>query len=395
MSRLVMHVDLDAFFAAVELRDHPEWRGRPLVVGAEPGRRGVVATCSYEARRYGVHSAMPISEASRRLPPDTIYVRPSVERYTRISLQIMAVLETISPLVEKVSIDEAFLDVTGLERLIGPPQVVGRRTKEKIREAVGLTASVGIGPNRLIAKLASDADKPDGLTVVLPEKIGSFLEPMPLAVMRGVGAKTAPQLERLGLKTVGHVRRLSLDELRRRLGAQAGTQVHLQARGIANDRVYPASERKSISKETTFGKDVTDSAVLKDTLLWAAQEVGYLARHEQRKGLVVTLKIRFRPFETHTRSRTLKEPTANDVELFRTAWELFQAESWAGRPVRLIGVGISGWDEAQLGVQQELFEESMPEPHPAQERLDATLDAIRDRFGRGTIQRGLNRRPPR
>jgi DNA polymerase-4 len=318
-----------------------------------------------------------------------------MDRYARASRQIMAVLETISPRVEKVSIDEAYLDVTGLERLVGPPEVIGRQTKERIREAVGLTASVGIGPNRLIAKLASDADKPDGSTVVLPEKVSAFLDPMPLAVLRGVGTKTAPRLERLGLKTVGDVRRLSLEELRRRLGAQADTQVHLQARGIANDQVYPASERKSISKETNFGEDVTDPAVLKDTLRWAAQEVGYLARHEQRKGLVITLKIRFRPFETHTRSRTLKEPTANDIEIFRVAWALFQAESWADRPVRLIGVGISGWDEAQLGVQQDLFDDSTPGPHPEQERLDATLDAIRDRFGRGTIQRGLNRRLPR
>ena len=338
---------------------------------------------------------MPISEATRRLPPDTIYVRPSMDRYARASRQIMAVLETISPRVEKVSIDEAYLDVTGLERLVGPPEVIGRQTKERIREAVGLTASVGIGPNRLIAKLASDADKPDGLTVVLPENVTDFLDPMPLAVLRGVGAKTAPRLERLGLKTVGDVRRLSLEALRPHLGAHAGTQIHLQARGIAEDHVYPASERKSISKETTFGEDVTDPAVLKDTLRWAAQEVGYLARHEQRKGLVITLKIRFRPFETHTRSRTLKEPTANDIEILRVAWALFQTESWADRPVRLIGVGISGWNEAQLGVQQDLFDDSTAEPHPEQERLDATLDAIRDRFGRGTIQRGLNRRPSR
>jgi DNA polymerase-4 len=196
MSRLVMHVDLDAFFAAVEQRDNPQWRGLPLVVGAEPSRRGVVATCSYEARRFGVHSAMPISEAARRLPPDTIYVRPSMDRHARASRQIMAVLETISPWVEKVSIDEAYLDVTGLERLVGTPEVIGRRTKERIREDVGLTASVGIGPNRLIAKLASDADKPGGLTVVLPEKVSAFLDPMPLAVLRGVGAKTAPRLER-------------------------------------------------------------------------------------------------------------------------------------------------------------------------------------------------------
>ncbi len=392
MSRLIMHIDLDAFFAAVEQRDHPQWRGLPLVVGAKPGRRGVVATCSYEARRYGVHSAMPISEAVRRLPGETVYVRPNMERYARVSRQIMGVLETISPVVEKVSIDEAYLDVSGLEQLVGPPEVIGQRAKAAIREAVGLTASVGVGPNRLIAKLASDFRKPDGLIVVPPDKVGAFLDPMPLSVLRGVGVKTAPRLERLGLKTVGDVRRLSLEELRRQLGARGGTRVHLQSRGIADDHVYPASERKSISKETTFAEDVTDPAVLRDTLRWAAQEIGYLARHENHKGLVVTLKIRLHPFETHTRSRTLAIPTANDMEIFRAAWALYEAESWEGRPVRLIGLGISGWEEADAGVQQDLFDTNAPEPHREQDRLDETLDAIRKKFGRGYIQRGLNRR---
>ena len=391
MTRLIMHVDLDAFFAAVEQRDHPEWRGLPLVVGAEPGGRGVVATCSYEARRYGVHSAMPISEAARRLPPETVYVRPNMERYAHASRQIMRVLETISPVVEKVSIDEAYLDVSGLELLVGPPEVVGERAKMAIREAVDLTASVGIGPNRLIAKLASDYRKPDGLTVVPPERISAFLDPMLLSVLRGVGVKTAPRLERHGLKTVADVRRLSLEELRRHLGARAGTRVHFQARGIADDHVHPATERKSISKETTFGEDVADAEILRDTLRWAAQEVGHLARHADRKGLVVTLKIRLRPFETHTRSRTLAVPTASDVEIFRTAWDLFQAEPWAGKPVRLIGLGISGW-EADAGVQQDLFDTSAAESHPMEDRLDETLDAIREKFGRGTIQRGMNRR---
>jgi len=391
MPRLIMHVDLDAFFAAIEQRDNPQWRGLPLVVGAEPGRRGVVATCSYEARRYGVHSAMPISEAARRLPPETVYVRPSMERYARVSRQIMEVLGTLAPVVEKISIDEAYLDVTGLERLVGPPEVIGRRAKAAIRKAVGLTASVGIGPNRLIAKLASDAQKPDGLTVVPSERVSAFLDPMPLSVLRGVGVKTAPRLERLGLKTVGDVRRLSLEELRRHLGARAGTQVHLQARGIADDQVHAASERKSISKETTFAEDVSDATILKDTLRWAAQEVGYLARHQGRKGVVVTLKIRFRPFETHTRSRTLRVPTENDMEIFQAAWGLFQAEPWTGRPVRLIGLGLSGWDQTTM--QPDLFAaDEAPDSHPREDRLHEALDAIRTKFGKGTIQRGLYRR---
>jgi DNA polymerase-4 len=391
MSRLVMHVDLDAFYAAIEQRDHPQWRGVPVVVGAQPGRRGVVATCSYEARRYGVHSAMPISEAVRRLPPETVFVRPRMEDYARVSRQVMSVLETISPLVEKVSIDEAYLDVFGLEQLVGPPEVIGQRAKAAIREAVGLSASVGIGPNRLIAKLASDYRKPDGLTLVPPDHVRRFLDPMPLTVLRGVGVKTAPRLQRMGLGTVADVRRLSLEELRRCLGAQAGTHVYSQSRGLADDRVYPASERKSISKETTFAEDVTDSSILKDTLRGAAQEVGFIARHEGRKGAVVTLKIRFRPFETHTRSRTLPLRTASDSEILRAAWSLFELEQWAGKPVRLIGLGLSGWEE-EGGLQGDLFGTEASEPHPKDQLLDETLDAIRRKFGRGYVQRGLNRR---
>jgi DNA polymerase-4 len=314
-----------------------------------------------------------------------------MEDYARVSRQVMVALEAISPVVEKVSIDEAYLDVTGLERLVGPPEIIGQRAKAAIREAVGLTASVGIGPNRLIAKLASDCRKPDGLTVVLPERVREFLDPMPLTVLRGVGEKTAPRLQRLGLKTVGDVRRLSLEELRRHLGAQAGTHIYSQARGIADDNVYPASERKSISKETTFLEDVTDTMILRDTLRWAAQEVGFIARHEGRKGAVVTLKIRFRPFETHTRSRTLPARTASDADLFRAAWSLFESEPWSGKPVRLIGLGLSGW-EGEGGVQGDLFGTVAPEPHRQDQRLDETLDAIRRKFGKGYLQRGLSRR---
>jgi DNA polymerase-4 len=392
MSRLVMHVDLDAFYAAVEQRDRPEWRGRPLVVGAEPGRRGMVATCSYEARRFGVHSAMPIAEAVRRLPAETVYVRPDMARYAEVSRRVMRVLGTLAPVVEPVSIDEAYLDVSGLERLIGPPEVVARRTKAAIYEAVGLTASVGIGPNRLIAKLASDARKPDGLLVVRPEEVSAFLDPLPLAALRGVGAVTAHRLEQAGLRTVGDVRARPLADLRRRLGARTGTQVHLQSNGIADDRVYPATERQSISKETTFAEDVVDTDVLRDTLRWAAQEVGFLARADARKGTLVTLKIRLHPFETHTRSRTLAASTADDRVIFDTAWDLYRADTRAGRAVRLIGLGLSGW--AQAPVQPDLFAalESREGNH-ANDRLDATLDAIRLKFGRHCIQRGLYRRP--
>ncbi|MEY6433005.1 DNA polymerase IV [Thioalkalicoccus limnaeus] len=392
MSRLIMHVDLDAFYAAIEQRDHPAWRGRPLVVGAAPGQRGVVATCSYEARRFGVHSAMPIAQAVRRLPPETLYVRPRMARYAEVSRQVMAVLETFTPLIERVSIDEAYLDVSGLTTLMGPPAVIGQRVKARIRQAVGLTASVGMGPNRLIAKLASEAQKPDGLTLVPAEQVGDFLAPMPFTVLRGVGIKTAPRLARLGVATVGDVRQLPLATLRQHLGARMGTRLHQQAQGLADDRVYPARPRKSISKETTFPEDVTDPRILQDTLRWAAQEVGSLARQGRRLGHVVTLKIRFHPFETHTRSRTLRVPTADDVALLRAAWSLFQAEPWTGRAVRLIGLGISGWPERDADGQLDLFAAQVAEHHPNPDRLAVTLEAIRGRFGPDAIQRGWRRR---
>jgi DNA polymerase-4 len=406
MPRLILHLDLDAFYAAIEQRDHPEWRVRPLVVGAAPGGRGVVATCSYEARRYGVHSAMPIGQAARRLPPDTIYVRPDMARYAAVSRQVMSALGALSPVIEPVSIDEAFLDVSGLGRLVGPPEAVGQRAKALVFEAVGLTASVGIGPNRLIAKLASERDKPDGLTVVPPESVQAFLDPLPLTVLRGLGVRTAPKLTRLGLETVADVCAVPLVSLRQLLGARQGTAIYQQARGLADDRVEPGRARKSISKETTFPEDVTDPAVLRETLRWAAQEVGYVARHGGYQGTVVTLKVRFRGFETHTRSQTLSGPSAEDRTLVDTAWRLFKTAGWGTRPVRLIGLGLSGWPETcDTVIQPDLFAETAPcdpssiapsasAPSTRGARLTETLDAIRERFGAGVIQRGPGRPLP-
>lgn len=398
MQRLILHVDLDAFFAAIEQRDRPEWRGRPLVVGARPGGRGVVATCSYEARVYGVRSAMPIGEAVRRLPPETIYLRPDMARYAQVSSTLMQALTAVSPVIEPVSIDEAYLDVSGLERLIGSPQQIAGRVKALIRESVGLTASVGIGPNRLIAKLASEAGKPDGLEVVPRDAVSAFLDPMPLGVLRGLGAKSAPRLSALGVRTLGEVRRLPLATLRQALGARQGTAVFLQAQGKADDQVVVDRARHSISKETTFPSDQTDPVILRDTLRWAAAEVGYLARHGGHQGRTITLKIRFRGFETHTRSRSLPNPTADDRLLYQTARQLLESSGWLGRPVRLIGLGLSGWP-VQHPQQPDLFDKVPPLPaaEPTQriadERLAATLDAIRDRFGPGIIRRGSARAP--
>jgi DNA polymerase-4 len=392
--RLIMHIDLDAFFASIEQRDHPEYQGRPLVVGADPGKRGVVATCSYEARRYGVRSAMPISEAARRLPPETVYLRPDISRYGKVSQTIMKTLENLSPIVEKVSVDEAYLDITGMERLFGNPQAIGNRAKGLIHDCVELTASVGIGPNRLIAKLASDYQKPDGLTVVMPYQVDDFLAPLPLTVLRGLGTKSAPILQQLGLKTVADVRKLTLLELRRHLGRLAGTRIYQQARGIASDKVSKGSARKSISKETTFNEDITDPEILRETLHWAAQEVGYIARLEGRKGSQITLKVRFSGFETHTRNLRLATPTAADQEIFHRAWNLFQAEAWTGLPIRLIGLGLTDWENQSTlsPLQGNLFDQAEAPIEIKQDRLYETLDAVSEKFGKNSIQLGVRRR---
>ncbi len=386
-----MHLDMDAFFASVEQRDHPEYRGCPLVVGAQPGRRGVVATCSYEARGYGIRSAMPISEAYRRCP-GAIYVRPDMRRYAAVSEQVMAVLSEISPVVEPVSIDEAYLDISGLERLFGPPEVIGRRVKALVYEEVRLSASVGIGPNRLIAKLASESQKPDGLTVVPPEKVLAFLAPMPVANLRGVGRQTQKCLDQLGIRSVGDLRLVPLPELQRRLGAKGGRHLYEQARGIASTLVEPPGRRHSISKETTFNEDVTDEAVLRDQLLCLAWEVGRMTRREGLQGAVVTLKIRFPGFETHTRQRRLDMPISSDLAIFQTGWELYQSSGFIGRPVRLIGIGLSGWEEGGQG-QADLF---TPLDHSRREqRLNTTLDRIAGRFGKGKLTRGMLRKKGR
>ncbi|WP_295580546.1 DNA polymerase IV [uncultured Lamprocystis sp.] len=380
-ARWIMHLDMDAFYAAVEQRDNPALRGLPVVVGAQPGGRGVVATCSYEARRFGIHSAMPIQEAHRRCP-DAVYLRPRMAHYLEVARQIRAVMATCTPVVEPISIDEAFLDVSGLAHLIGPPATIGAQIKAAIRDAVGLTASVGIGPNRLVAKIASDFGKPDGLVVVPPEQVLDFLGGQPVGVLRGVGSRTLPILQRLGLRTVADLRRLSLTQLQAQVGPRIAASLYQQARGIASDRVGERAARRSLSKETTFGVDVADSGVLRDTLRGLAAEVATAARQEGIAGRTVTLKIRFCGFETHTRQRRLPRHSDDARTLFATAWSLYEA----GKPVRLIGLGI-----ADLGapepVQPDLFDGAAERPadNDRERRLTVAVDRIHARFGVGAL----------
>ena len=386
--RWVGHADLDAFYASVEQRDRPECRGRPVVVGALPGHRGVVAAANYRARTFGIHSAMPIAEAYRRCP-DAVFLRPDMAKYSLVSREIFQILGTITPIVEPVSVDEAYLDLTGLEKLLGPPEAIGREIKRRILEGTGLTASVGIGPNRLIAKLGSEHRKPDGLMVVTPDEVLDFLAPMPVASLRGLGRQTQKIFSRLGISTVAQLRVVPLRYLEEQLGTRAAASFHAQAFGIASDEVVPGRGRKSISKETTFEEDVQEQGILHDVLRGLAAEVAATARREHLSGSVVTLKIRFTGFETHTRQHKLSISTHDERVILREAWALYMHGNLPRKSVRLIGVGISDWQQAEP-VQADLFDQ--PKEQKEDDSLLETLDRVADRFGKGMLQIGGTRK---
>ncbi len=385
--RMILHVDMDAFFAAIEMRDDPTLKGKPVIIGAMPGMRGVVSTCSYEARKFGVHSAMPISEAYRRCP-NGVYLRPDMKRYSTASKKVMRALQDVSPIVEPVSVDEAYMDISGLERLWGGPEKIGRRVKEAIWEATKLSASVGIGPNRLVAKIASDFNKPDGLTIIAPTKVLEFLLPLEISRLRGVGKVFQRKMRDQGILTIRDLHRYTEEQLVQRFGLAAGRMLYRQARGIASDIVGQSSGRKSISKETTFNEDVTDLALLRKTLRMQSEQVGSSCRRKQLKGRCITLKIRLTGFETHTCSLTLADCTDQDKNIFSVAWKLYENSDYKGKAVRLIGVGISDWSTQQ---QLDLFASK------AQQESTVTniKDEIRMRFGSHVVGFRAKKEKPR
>jgi nucleotidyltransferase/DNA polymerase involved in DNA repair len=389
--RTILHLDMDAFFAAVEQRDRPELRGRPVIIGADPkgGRgRGVVSTASYEARRFGVGSAMPISEAWRRCPQGA-YVAPDMEKYARESERIMTVLARVTDLVEPVSIDEAFLDVTGSARALGDGASIARRLKDEIRGETQLTASVGVATSKLMAKVASDMRKPDGLVVVAPGTEAAFLAPLPVRRLWGVGPKLEEQLARLGVVTIGDLAGLEPARLERRLGSH-GHDLQQLARG-EDERPVTAGpwEAKSLGQEHTYDQDTSDRMRLRATLLELADTVAARLRKHGLRARTVTLKYRDEDFQTTTHARTLREPTDSGSALFETAWALF-GEVHRGRLVRLVGVYASHFGDQRP--QLELFAEPA---RPA--RLDRLRDAVAERFGSEKITRAslLGRRERR
>jgi DNA polymerase IV len=377
----IAHVDMDAFYASIEIRDDPSLAGRPVVVGGAKEGRGVVAAASYEARRHGIHSAMPMAQAER-LCPALVRVAPNFLKYQDASRIIMGVMGEFSPAIEPLSLDEAFLDLTGTEVALGPAREVGVRIKARIREETALTASVGIAPVKFVSKIASDLEKPDGLVVVEPGQVEAFLRPLPISRLWGVGPHTAAVLESAGFHTIGQLAAAEPRALETRFG-ENGQHLYNLARGIDERNVVPDWEAKSYSHEETFATDVKDCEVLESTLLDQSVRVSRRLRSDAVTGRVVQLKLRYHDFHTLTRRITLSAPTADPDRIFETVRALFRA-NWNGKPVRLIGAGVSAI-AASGGENLDLFEP--PGREDKNRRLVETIDRIEDRFGSGKITR--------
>ncbi len=385
--KTILHVDLDAFFAAVEQRDDPTLRGRPVLVGGS-ARRGVVASCSYEARTFGIRSAMPMAEALRRCP-SAIVVRHSMERYAEASTRFFAILGDFSPEVEGVSIDEAFLDVTGSERLLGDGPTIARAIKRRVRDELSLIASVGVAPIMFAAKIASDIDKPDGLRVVAPDEVLAFLHPLPMTRLWGVGDATREILASLGLATIGDVARYPEAALVGRLGAITGRHLAALARGEDSRSVEPESDPVSVGHQETFDDDVDDKGELSVLLLEQADRVAHRLRAAGLRARVVVLIIKYDDFRSTTRRTTLEAPTSDGGVLARTAIGLLSKvviESRKGGRVRLCGISATSL-EARDAPRQLGFDEA---ERAKGERLGDAIDKLSAKFGKAAIRRAVH-----
>lgn len=377
--RRIAHIDMDAFFASIEQLDHPEWRGKPLAVGDGP--RSVVSAASYEIRAFGVRSAMPVQQA-KKLCPQGIFVPVRMWRYKELSRRVMAVLQRFSPLVEQASVDEAYLDATGLERLFGPPEEFAGALRAAVKEETGLTCSVGMAPVRFLAKIASDYNKPDGQTIIRPGDMRAFLDALPVQKVPGVGGRTLETLQKLGVKNAGDVLRQPASFWQKQLG-ERGLWLHALAQGRDDRPVTPFTPPKSSSAENTFDKDTRDPATLRRWLLLQSDRVGADLRAQGVRGRTVTLKAKFADFSQVTRSRTLPEAICDTQTIFDTAVSLL-AELNPRQDLRLIGVGVS-----QFGDRPRQLSLMEPEPTARPKgALDSAMDAVRGRFGKGAIMRG-------
>ena len=378
---MILHVDMDAFYASVEERDDPRLVGKPVIVGGTAEGRGVVAAANYVARKFGIHSAMPAVTA-RRLCPQAVFLPVRMSHYAAISHQIREIFEQYTPLVEPLSLDEAFLDVTGSEHLFGSAAEIARRIKQQIRDEVRLVASVGVAPNKFLAKIASDLRKPDALVVVEPDKVQGFLDPLPVGRLWGVGKVTNQVFERYGIRTIGRLREVPPETLTELFGS-AGEHYWKLAHGIDERRVVPDREAKSISHETTFAQDIDAQESLRAVLLELVDQVARRLRRHGLKGRTVELKVRFADFTTITRSQALAERSDVTEELAQAAVTLLTTRLPAGHlPVRLLGMGVSGLQSQPT--QGLVFD---AEERQKQRQLDDVADRIKERFGGAALGR--------
>ncbi len=380
---MILHIDMDAFYCSVEERDDPSLVGKPVIVGGTAEGRGVVAAANYEARKYGVHSAMASARANR-LCPHAVVIRPRIGYYSEVSQQIREIFEEFTPIIEPLSLDEAFLDATGSESLFGPSAEIGRMIKERIRAELRLVASVGVAPNKFLAKIASDVRKPDAFVVVKADQIQAFLDPLPVGRIWGVGKVTGRAFAKLGITMIGQLRNLSLDSLNELFGA-SGEHYWNLARGIDHRPVVPDREAKSISHETTFAEDIADMDVLRAWLVDLVEQVARRLRHHDLRGRTVDIKVRFADFTTISRSLTLAESTHATQELLDAGLELLNNRLPPRHlPVRLLGFGVNHLDGSGR-TQQHLFDQSDRE---RRRELDTVADQIAAKFGKRAIRRG-------
>jgi len=387
---MIIHIDMDAFYASVEELDRPELRGRPVVVGGAAEARGVVAAANYVARECGIHSAMPMSRALR-LCPQAIRLPVRIARYVGLSRQIRGIFARYTPLIEPLSLDEAFLDAMGSERLYGSSEQIARRIKQEINTELGLMASVGVAANKFIAKIASDFDKPDGFVVVPPEQTQAFLDPLPISRLWGVGKATHQVFDRLGVQTIQQVRLLPEAVMQDYFGKH-GQQLWRLAQGIDERRVVPERQAKSISHETTFAQDISDRQALQACLMDLTEQVASRLRHAELLGRTAQLKLRFADFKTLSRSVTLDKPTQTTEVLWRAASKLFEQCSLP-QAVRLLGMGVSNLlpENERVQEQAELFA-TIATIDPRQQQLDELADKINKRYGKATLHRGSSTR---
>lgn len=383
-TRAILHIDMDAFFASVEQRDNPQLRNKPVLVGGD-GPRGVVAAASYEARAFGCHSAQPTAVA-KRLCPQAIIVSGRHGDYKAVSKQVFAILERFSPLIQPISIDEAFLDVTGSTKLFGPPFDIAKEIRRLVKQETDLTCSVGVAPNKFLAKLASDMDKPDGLFVIDPARIQHTLDPLPITKLPGVGPSAERTLNRLGVRSVRDLRTIPLETLRARMGEQ-GAHLHNLARGIDDRPVRIDREAKSISHEHTFPIDLNNPDEVRAIIARLAQDVASRLRKHHRYAKTITIKVRFGDFETITRSTTLDQQSDETRTIHDAARSLFDHWARSFCPVRLIGVGVSGLTDAPAAPG--LFDTTK---HDKDRAVDRISDAIADKFGKDAITRASSLR---